>query len=251
LPARAGQDFGKEERLLRGRAILAQRFHEDEVVLRQLANGGISRRKDAEHVRQRGKRNVGAAVTARHRDAEQTFLRDPIEHLMRDRPRSVPLARARSDPRGKVMGHGQGLRLGGDHPRLGKGADRHQPGGICRRGRSVAAPLIPPAPQAWPASPRERTAPCWWAGRSRSARMLPQAIGFQDRQHAFGKPIGFFQVRHPRQDEFLDPDSRVFVDALGDLGMAADQRRTRPAAHQANASPQVGPHQQIVLAAPV
>ena len=57
------------------------------------------------------------------------------------------------------------------------------------------------------------------------------------RQHQLAEAIGFFKMRVTREDEGIDAEPPVFVDALGDRGGIADQRRAGAAAHQADAGP--------------
>ncbi len=79
--------------------------------------------------------------------------------------------------------------------------------------------------------------------------MAPRTPAPEQGQHAFPEPVGLLQVRVPGQDELGDPRRVVLLDALGDLGVAADQRGARATAHQADTGPQVRVHLQAVLAA--
>ena len=53
-------------------------------------------------------------------------------------------------------------------------------------------------------------------------------------------------MRVAREDETLDPQVRVLLDARGDLLWVADQRRPGTATHQADAGPQIGRDLQVV-----
>jgi hypothetical protein len=65
------------------------------------------------------------------------------------------------------------------------------------------------------------------------------------------EPVRLLQVRIPAQHELLDAQRRVLLDPLGDLLMAADQRRPRPTPHEPDPGPQVGMDLQPVPAAAV
>ena len=66
------------------------------------------------------------------------------------------------------------------------------------------------------------------------------------RQQALAGAIGLLQVRIAREDELADAERVVLLDAVGDLGVAADERRARAAAHEADARPQVGGDLELV-----
>src|SRR6478735_6763517 len=62
----------------------------------------------------------------------------------------------------------------------------------------------------------------------------------QQREHKLGEAVGLLQVRIAGEDEVVEPECRVFLDACGDGLRIAHQRRARATAHQAHAGPQVG-----------
>lgn len=73
-----------------------------------------------------------------------------------------------------------------------------------------------------------------------------QPAGGKLRQHALAEPVRLLQVRVPRQDEVVDAQRVILLDPVRDLAVAADQRRTRAAADQADARPQVRRDLQLV-----
>src|ERR1035441_7561779 len=70
-------------------------------------------------------------------------------------------------------------------------------------------------------------------------RVGPQAARAQDRQDALAEPVRLLQVRVAGQDELGQAEPCVLLDPVGDLGVAADQRRPGAAAEQPDAGPQV------------
>ncbi|ESY93906.1 hypothetical protein X741_16595 [Mesorhizobium sp. LNHC229A00] len=74
-------------------------------------------------------------------------------------------------------------------------------------------------------------------GVDRRPGRLDRMIGRQFRQHQFAETIGFLQMRVAGQDEGVDAEATVFIDALGDRIRVADQCRSRTAAHKADAGP--------------
>ena len=67
----------------------------------------------------------------------------------------------------------------------------------------------------------------------------------QQRKHQFGEAVGLFQVRIAGENEGVEPELRVFLDARRDRLRIADQRGAGAAAHQADAGPQVGADLQV------
>ena len=64
-------------------------------------------------------------------------------------------------------------------------------------------------------------------------------LDLEARKHELGEAIGFFKVRIARHDERIDADILIFPDPCGDGFGITDQRRSRTAANQTDASPQI------------
>jgi hypothetical protein len=62
--------------------------------------------------------------------------------------------------------------------------------------------------------------------------MLPAAALAHDGQHSLAEPVGLTPVRVPGQDELGDAERGVLLDPVGDLDVAADQRRARASAQR-------------------
>src|SRR3984957_19457990 len=87
--------------------------------------------------------------------------------------------------------------------------------------------------------------------RAAGRGMLPAAALAQDRQHALAEPVCLLQVRVPGQDELGDAQCGVLLNPVRDLGVAADQCRSRASAQQADARPQVRRDLQVARRAAV
>ena len=59
----------------------------------------------------------------------------------------------------------------------------------------------------------------------------------EQRQHALAEPVRLLEVRVAGEDELGDAEAGVLLDPVGDLGVAADQRRAGAAADQARRRP--------------
>src|SRR5580704_627083 len=70
--------------------------------------------------------------------------------------------------------------------------------------------------------------------------MRPKAVALELRKNSFREPISFFKVRYAREDELLDAEFGVSFDLVRNLRVAADQGGTGAAAHQTEASPEIG-----------
>src|SRR5882757_7024128 len=67
----------------------------------------------------------------------------------------------------------------------------------------------------------------------------PEAAPLEQRQHALAEPVELLEVRIAGEDELFDPHLGVLGDPLGDLLVAADQRRAGAAAAEADPGPEV------------
>uniref|UniRef100_A0A7S3XRX8 Uncharacterized protein n=1 Tax=Heterosigma akashiwo TaxID=2829 RepID=A0A7S3XRX8_HETAK len=83
------------------------------------------------------------------------------------------------------------------------------------------------------------------AGQCRGTELLAH-IQRQQREHQLGEAVGFIKVRVATQDEVLQPERGVCLDAVRHLLRVAHQRRAGAAAHQAHAGPEVGRNLQAV-----
>src|SRR4051794_23541807 len=79
--------------------------------------------------------------------------------------------------------------------------------------------------------------------------VVPEAGWGWGGEDAFAEPVGIFQVGVAGEDELLDAEVGVLLDALGDLGVGPDQGGTGTASGEADAGPEVGGDLQAVGAA--
>ena len=83
---------------------------------------------------------------------------------------------------------------------------------------------------------------------TRSDVTLLDCSSVQQRKHQLGEAIGFFEMRIAGHDEGIDADILIFPDPRRHGLRIADQRRSRAAAHQADAGPQVRADLELVAA---
>src|SRR5262249_54039632 len=81
---------------------------------------------------------------------------------------------------------------------------------------------------------------------------LPLAVRQgQLREHQLGEAIRLLEMRVAGEDERVDAELHIFLDALGDRIRIADQRRARSATDEADTGPQVWTDLEVLAAAAV
>ena len=119
--ASARQDFSVETLLLLGRAVYPQHFQGIEMVLRNLAQGGVGLGNTRDDL---GQGHVGYASAAKglgHADAPQAGAGEQLEFGVGQQAFAVALGAVALQLLGEVLGDGQSLGIAGDDRRLGVG----------------------------------------------------------------------------------------------------------------------------------
>ncbi len=111
------QQLGVEEVPLTGRAVLLQHLHEEEVVLRNLADAAVGRGQQPDDLPEGARADLGTAMGAGHRDAQQPGGGQPVELGARQDAFGVAQSGVAGELGGQLGRDGDRLGVVGDHLR--------------------------------------------------------------------------------------------------------------------------------------